>query len=471
MNAVRPKRATRILWALGALLLAAGAAAQTTTDYDDDNDNLIDIRTLAQLNAIRWDPDGNGSVASSASSSYAAAFPNAATGMGCAATCAGYELRNDLDFDTNGNGYTHINGAGDSRDAYYNSGAGWDPIGSQSEGYDGTHYNVRLRGNGHLIKNLFINRSSVHRVGLFAQLREYAVITALGLPNAWVVGNTDVGVVAGILRGDIGGVWTSGRVSGFEDVGGIVGQGHSPAFSQFSEIRASYSTATVHCTSTSLGSSITGGIVSQSLNGTDGLITTSYFTGNLTGSCYKAGIQFGPPGNRPAVATYWNTSSGGLVNSDGASRSTSALQTPTGYTGDYAVWDNQDVDFDGTTDTDPWDFGTSSQYPVLKFRGLDLHAQGRPFDYDDDNDNLIEIRTLPQLNAIRYDLNGDGVAASGATSTFIFSAAFPSPESDMGCQSTCAGYELRNDLDFDNDGSGAVDASDAFPNWAPIGGT
>ena len=48
MNAV-PKRATRVLWALGALLLAAGAAAQTTTDYDDDNDNLIDIRTLAQL--------------------------------------------------------------------------------------------------------------------------------------------------------------------------------------------------------------------------------------------------------------------------------------------------------------------------------------------------------------------------------------------------------------------------------------
>ena len=470
MNAV-PKRATRILWALAALFLAAGAAAQTTTDYDDDNDNLIDIRTLAQLNAIRWDPDGNGSVAGSASSSYAAAFPNAATGMGCAATCAGYELRNDLDFDTNGNGYTHINGAGDSRDAYYNSGAGWDPIGSQSEGYDGTHYNVRLRGNGHLIKNLFINRSSVHRVGLFAQLREYAVITALGLPNAWVVGNTDVGVVAGILRGDIGGVWTSGRVSGFEDVGGIVGQGHSPAFSQFSEIRASYSTATVHCTSTSLGSSITGGIVSQSLNGTDGLITTSYFTGTLTGSCYKAGIQFGPAGNRPAVATYWNTSSGSLVNSDGASRSTSALQTPTGYTGDYAVWDNQDVDFDGTTDTDPWDFGTSSQYPVLKFRGLDLHAQGRPFDYDDDNDNLIEIRTLPQLNAVRYDLNGDGVAASGATSTFIFSAAFPSPESGMGCQTTCAGYELRNDLDFDNNGSGTVDTSDAFPNWAPIGGT
>ena len=465
MNAVRPKRATRVLWALGALLLAAGAAAQTTNDYDDDNDNLIDIRTLAQLNAIRWDPDGNGSVTGSASSSYAAAFPDAATGMGCAATCAGYELRNDLDFDTNGNGYTHINGAADSRDAYYNGGAGWDPIGTKTEAYDGTHYNVRLRGNGHLIKNLFINRPSQHRMGLFAQLREYAVITALGMPNAWVVGNTDVGVVAGILRGDIGGVWTSGRVSGAYDVGGIVGTGHTPAFSQTSEIRASYSTATVNCTGAA--NLLSGGISTQTI----GSIRTSYFAGTLTGSCYKVGIKYGPPGDRPAVATYWDTSSGGQPNSDGASRSTSALQTPTGYTGDYAVWDNQDVDFDGTTDTDPWDFGTSSQYPVLKFRGLDLHAQGRPFDYDDDNDNLIEIRTLPQLNAVRYDLNGDGVAASGATSTFIFAAAFPSPASGMGCQSTCAGYELRNDLDFDNNGSGAVDASDAFPNWAPIGGT
>ena len=43
-------------------LAPAGAAQaqQATTDYDADNDGLIEVGSLAQLNAIRWDLDGNG---------------------------------------------------------------------------------------------------------------------------------------------------------------------------------------------------------------------------------------------------------------------------------------------------------------------------------------------------------------------------------------------------------------------------
>ena len=44
-------------------------------------------------------------------------------------------------------------------------------------------------------------------------------------------------------------------------------------------------------------------------------------------------------------------------------QTTTALQTPTGYSGIYADWN---VDLDGDTRTDdPWDFGTASQYPAL----------------------------------------------------------------------------------------------------------
>ena len=57
-----------------------------------------------QLNAIRWDLDGDGSPSSNATG-YNAAFPNAVAGMGCPDSgCSGYELISDLDFDTNGNG-------------------------------------------------------------------------------------------------------------------------------------------------------------------------------------------------------------------------------------------------------------------------------------------------------------------------------------------------------------------------------
>ena len=47
-----------------ALLMGPGidstARAQTTVDYDADGDGLIEVATIAQLNAIRWDLDGDG---------------------------------------------------------------------------------------------------------------------------------------------------------------------------------------------------------------------------------------------------------------------------------------------------------------------------------------------------------------------------------------------------------------------------
>ena len=72
--------------------------------------------------------------------------------MVCATTsgaCQGYELRADLDFDTNGDGRI------DANDAYWNNGAGWKPIDSLT---------TTLEGNGHTISHLFINRPSYHRM-------------------------------------------------------------------------------------------------------------------------------------------------------------------------------------------------------------------------------------------------------------------------------------------------------------------
>ena len=51
---------------------APAAQAQTTTpttvDYDSNDDRLIEISNLAQLNAIRWDLNGDGVVAAAGSS-------------------------------------------------------------------------------------------------------------------------------------------------------------------------------------------------------------------------------------------------------------------------------------------------------------------------------------------------------------------------------------------------------------------
>ena len=77
-------------------------------------------------------------------------------------------------------------------------------------------------------------------------------------------------------------------------------------------------------------------------------------------------------------------------------------------------------------------------------------------DYDADNDGLIEISNLPQLDAIRYDLDGDGATDDGNPA---YAAVFPGAVAAMGCPSSgCAGYELNANLD-----------AEPTEIWTPIG--
>ena len=97
-------------------------------------------------------------------------------------------------------------------------------------------------------------------------------------------------------------------------------------------------------------------------------------------------------------------------------------------------------------------------------------AQG---DYDADNDGLIDINFLEQLDAVHYDLNGDGAADPDANAA-AYAAAFPGAIAGMGCpDSGCIGYELIRSLDFNDPASyaaGAVNAAwTSGGGWFPIG--
>ena len=105
-------------------------------------------------------------------------------------------------------------------------------------------------------------------------------------------------------------------------------------------------------------------------------------------------------------------------------------------------------------------------------RGFTVMVRAGARDYDADNDGLIEVRTLAQLDALRYELDGDGLV-DGAT-WMPYYAAFTMGALGMGCPDGCTGYELEADLDFDTDGDGAVDSDDDYWNNSdgcePIGG-
>ena len=74
-------------------------------------------------------------------------------------------------------------------------------------------------------------------------------------------------------------------------------------------------------------------------------------------------------------------------------------------------------------------------------------------DYDSDGDGLLEIRTLAQLNAVRWDLDGDGMVTDDANTAGIERGRQPTPPpsrrrstANMGCPTGCDGCELMADL-------------------------
>ena len=457
--------------ALGALLLfSASPVWAQAVDYDTDGDNLIEVSNLAQLNAIRHDLDGNGD---STHADYTGAFSNAASDMGCAATCTGYELTTDLDFDqSNDNRIT----AADA--AWWNGGAGWTAIGNWANPFDAT-----FDGGGHAISHLYI-RGSGGDIGLFGSVGTSGVIRNLGLENVNIdrsAGEPAFSSVAGLVGSNRGAVersYVTGAVTGHENVGGLVGDNRGAVTNSYSSVSVT-------------GNKAVGGLVGFNRS-SSASITNSYAAGAVSAVSMQAGpgwnaarTKGGLVGETTADATvtasYWDTqTSAQAASAGGTGQTTSGLQSPTGASGIYGAWAAA-----------IWDFGTASEYPALKYDtngvgGATWQEFGRQvrsapaqlMDYDRDDDGLIDVDSLAKLHAVRWDLDGDGASANAG-----YALAFPNPETGMGCPVTtadaddndCTGYELTADLDFDTHGNDdTVTAADAAywnggAGWAPIG--
>ena len=400
-------------------------------DYDTDGDGLIGISNLAQLDAMRHDLDGNGDAGTEAA--YAAAFPSPFDWMGCGVNgCSGYELLADLDFDTDGDG------AVDSDDDYWNDGDGWVPIGWDSTDEVDFSFNTTFDGNEYTLSNLFTAGRGYS--GLFGRIGRSGVVRDVTLSDVNVPGTEVAGALAGENQGLLIGIQSSGQVSGSftsggwsvttpvsssparrrgrvrsdRDAGGLVGYHQSNLISgsyatgpvtgapagglvgtigtpfQEATIRASYATGSVD-------GSPAGGLVGHVYD--EGMITASYATGRVSGGSRKSGLVGDDEGGT-VTNSYWDTrTSGQGSGSPGSGRTTSQLQSPTSYSGIYRSW-NVDLNEDGVND-DPWDFGTSSQYPALRAdRDGDDDATWEEFGY--------QLRSGPTLTATPTTNAGQG---------------------------------------------------------------
>ena len=170
-------------------------------DIDNDNDGLIELCYLEDLDAMRYQLDGNGYRISTTVTKITDGCPDDG--------CKGYELVRDLDFNEN-----------DSyRDAKTNkpkwtTNEGWPIVTAtpdNSEEFSGT-----LEGNGHSISNLFINRrNDNHNIGLLRNIAETGRIQNLGLQNINVHSESgDISVLVGDEnKGTIINCYIQGRLS------------------------------------------------------------------------------------------------------------------------------------------------------------------------------------------------------------------------------------------------------------------
>src|SRR5690554_1945171 len=534
---------------------------------DADHNGLIDIHTLNDLNAIRYNLEGTGLVLTEGGKINVEGCPPRLVNGQMQRLCKGYELKADLDFDTNGDGKI------DENDAYWNDEAGWLPIGSSSSG---NAFRAIFEGNGHVIRNLYINRPGTSYIGLFGYANN-ATIRRVGLTGTLtqITGQSYVGGVLG--RGTathLQGVFASGALSSTDNssayIGGVAGELMSN-----STLQDSFSTASVTAKNDRVGGLV--GYLSSSA------VSRVFSTGRVhsdRNSSWVGGLIGSSPSST-VTQSYWAIDSSGQSSSYGASNSNSSsyfgvtladlgCATPTnnsscvsgktlfenwptdaaanngiawvfdgnglpalslngkqyrdrdgdGYLDQDDQWpDNYAaaIDFDKDGYPDRWTLGcddecvansglTLDMFPETAAAWQDDDLDGLPDDWaagcdvscqkasglildthlndqhngnppagivivDADHNGLIEIETLEQLDAIRYNLEGTGLVLTEGGKINVEGCPPRLVNGQM--QRLCKGYELKADLDFDTNGDGKIDENDAYWNdeagWLPIG--
>ncbi len=374
-------------------------------DADDDGDGLIDIYTINDLDNIRNDLNASG------------------TGLqGLPITGAqGYELMNDLDFDSD-DSYSDL-----SLKSQVTSGAGWVPIGLNVSG----GFSAIFEGNGFTISNLFINRTTSYSA-FFESTEFLAEIRNLHLDirflsgdqlTAGLVGSNEADItscsVTGVIsnstsysgmligrhvQGTIQDSYAEGSItsSGF-NTGGFIGEISGFNGDEYEVIRC-YANVNV-----SSGNQTSGGFIGDIGGGGTGTISSCYATGDVVASSTWAGGFIGQASgtilNCYATGSVTSSSNhvggfagqnyGGIINScysigtiDGSSSvggfmgsgsaiatdnywdtTTSGIGTSAGGTGLTTTQLQGSTSNTGifiTWSADAWDFGSSTQYPALR---------------------------------------------------------------------------------------------------------
>lgn len=260
-------------------------------DIDIDSDGLIEISSLAQLNAIRYQLDGAGYRYSPIAELDQSGCPVILYENTYVRRCVGYELIQDLDFNE-GSEYKDIP-------------LGWIPIGG-----DGNRsFSGIFNGNGKALHNLMINRPEESYVGLFGKLYQ-ASIRNINLVNVSVAGRASVAGLSGYAYdSEIVSSSVEGVVSGEWAVGGLLGNAHGNVL-----INLSHSKGVVTGSSSNVGGLL--GLLNANSE-----VASSYSLSRVEGVTYSVGGLIGKVDYNNRISTSFSSGevigSGGLIGSLG----------------------------------------------------------------------------------------------------------------------------------------------------------
>jgi hypothetical protein len=303
-----------------------------------------------------------------------------------------YLLMNDLDSTTAG--YEEL------ASPTANQGRGWESIGTSNDQFTGS-----FDGQGHEIKDLFINRPDQNYVGLFGEVRQEGVTKDIGVVNVTVIGDDYVGGLVGHSDGTVSNSYSTGRVNGEEHVGGLVGHNGGIMHNSYSigsvtgdsrvgglvgwnqaTLINSYSSCSVtgnwsvgglvgdnwyyegtvsnsYSTGSVTGHSRVGGLAGVNYYGS---VTHSYSTGSVTGSTQVGGLVGYNTGT--VSNSFWDRVTSGMEESDGGTGKTTT-ETKSIATFSEAAWNIVAVGDPG--ERNPayvWNIVNGVTYPFLSWQ-------------------------------------------------------------------------------------------------------
>ena len=320
--------------------------------------------------------------------------------------------------------------------AGWNSGAGFDPIGTFSGVFN---------GQGHTISGLTIHRGAENSVGLFSTLS--GTVSDVGLVGGDIETGGDSGTLVGAVNssGVVTRSYSSASISSNDNfTGGLVGH-------NYGTVSLSFASGAVTSTASSAG-----GLVGAN----DGTITDSYATGAVSAATFAGGFAGGNRGTLEHVYStglvssagakggltpynsgtitsgYWNTETSGTSAGYGTGLTTAQLQSLSIFAG--AGWDIDDAGGTGAV----WRIYDGYTAPLLRtfMTGLTVTGGSRTRTYDG-------MATSTNVGTLSYSPSSHDSSLVLGTATYTTSSADAGTYSGSdvtlgGLYSTQFGYDM-----------------------------